>query len=148
MDCTICLENNIKKENMEYMQCGHSICYKCFDRLIRNLCPFCRHIIVEKEDKSFITENILLDDDIYNNFDDYENYQVDNILPQSEINIIYNRYSTYYPILEDNLLQRLNKRKSKKNKKKHCNRFRSNKEKESWERKSKKTKKKRNVKLN
>ena len=145
MDCTICLENNIKKENMEYMQCGHSICYKCFDRLIRNLCPFCRHIIVEKEDKSFITENILLDDDIYNNFDDYENYQVDNILPQSEINIIYNRYSTYYPILEDNLLQRLNKRK---NKKKHCNRFRSNKEKESWERKSKKTKKKRNVKLN
>ena len=145
MDCTICLENNIKKENMEYMQCGHSICYKCFDRLIRNLCPFCRHIIVEKEDKSFITENILLDDDIYNNFNDYEYYQVDNILPQSEINIIYNRYSTYYPILEDNLLQRLNKRK---NKKKHCNRFRSNKEKESWERKSKKTKKKRNVKLN
>ena len=145
MDCTICLENNIKKENMEYMQCGHSICYKCFDRLIRNLCPFCRHIIVEKEDKSFITENILLDDDIYNNFNDYEYYQVDNILPQSEINIIYNRYSTYYPILEDNLLQRLNKRK---NKKKHCNRFRSNKEKESWERKSKKTKKKNNVKLN
>lgn len=147
MDCTICLESNIKKENMEYLQCGHSICEKCFDKLVRNLCPFCRHTIANKEDKSYNFESILTDDDINNILDNDTEYQVDNILPQSELNIIDDRYSTYYPIVEDRLLQRLNKKKCKKKKKKHGNSFRSNKEREPWERKSKKNKKRRNMKL-
>ena len=146
MDCTICLESNIAKQNMEYLQCGHSICNKCFDKLVRNLCPFCRHVIVNKEDKNYSIENILTDDDINNIFDNDTEYQVDNILPQSELDIIEDRYSTYYPITEDRILERLNKRKCKKNKK-NANSFRSNKEREPWERKSKKNKKRRNMKL-
>ena len=141
MDCTICLENNIKKENMEYLNCGHSICNICFDRLIKAFCPFCRNKIENKENKSFNLENNITISNI-NNINEDNDYQVDNILPQSELNIIYDRYGTYYPLVEETILRRLNKKKCKK---KHCNIFRLNKDREFWERKTKKNKKRRDI---
>ena len=51
---------------------------------------------------------------INNILDEEIDYQIDNILPQSELNIIDDRYSTYYPIADERVMQRLNKRKSKK----------------------------------
>lgn len=39
MDCEICYENNSK---LTYLSCGHKLCYYCYLRLIKTICPFCR----------------------------------------------------------------------------------------------------------
>ena len=142
MDCTICLDVKKKISEMEHLECGHSLCIGCFKKLVRNTCPFCRHVISDKQDEYCHLENDNLTLDAINN-----EYQIDNFLPQSELdNIIENDiHSTYYTyeIEEQQLLQKLNKRICKKEKKTFN--FRSNKERECWERKTKKNKKQRRV---
>lgn len=145
MDCTICLDVKINKDNMEHLDCGHSLCIGCYKKLMRNMCPFCRHIILNKDDRILDLENDYLTQDAINN-----EYQIDNVLPQSELDNILEDdiYSTYYTheIEEEQILRKLNKRKCKKDKKSFS--FRSNKEREPWERKSKKNKKQRRLRFN
>ncbi len=40
-ECGICFDNNI----IIKAKCLHSLCYKCFDKLYDDLCPFCRKTI-------------------------------------------------------------------------------------------------------
>ena len=145
MDCTICLDEKIHSENIKHLDCGHQICKDCYYKLVRNLCPFCRCIIVNKVDGSYnINYDDMISDDFINNIYDSE-YQIDNILPQSNLNNNYDLYSTYYTNESHESIIH-NKRKSKKKKNNRMsNSFRCNKEKESWERKSRKNKKKRRV---
>ena len=42
MDCTICLDVNIHVAKIKSLDCGHTICIECYNKLVRNLCPFCR----------------------------------------------------------------------------------------------------------
>ena len=144
MDCTICLDENIHATKIKNLECGHTICIECYNKLVRNLCPFCRHIISHKVDGSYnINYDDMITDEFINNIYESDN-QIDNVLPQSELNNYYynDLYSTYYPnYSEDYVMRKLNKRKSKKNKN-NSKCFRSNKDCESWERKSKKKKKK------
>jgi len=147
MNCTICLDENIQEVNMTMLECGHTICVECYNKLIRNLCPFCRHIISNKKDNSYniIFDDMITDDLINNIYDTHD--QIDNVIPQSDLDTIINdfQYNTYYPNLTENLiLRRLNKRKCKKNKnKKYTSNFKSNKDRYQWERRSKKNKKRR-----
>ena len=131
MDCTICLEDNLNNEKMEYLNCGHSICNDCYIRLIKNLCPFCRSIFSGKDNKFF--NNILNND--YESIEVIE--EIDNLLPESELQEISSTYNTYYPNIY--ILRRLNM--TKKPKKKHTTRFRPNCQRDKWERRSKKNKK-------
>ena len=146
MDCTICLDENIHQENITNLECGHTICINCYNKLVRNLCPFCRNIISCKVDGSYnINYDNLITDDFINNIYESDN-QIDNILPQSEINNYDDdMYSTYYTFYtESYVMRRLNKRKCKKNKnKRNSNNFVSNKNRDEWQRKSKKFKKRR-----
>lgn len=149
MDCTICLDVNICNQKMEYLSCGHSMCKCCFKKLVRNFCPFCRCVIQNKEDGNYDLDiNNTLTNDYLEQHTTENEFQIDNLLPQSELEEIdYNddEYSTYYPMVdEESILKRLNKRKCKKNKNFSSN-FRSNKEREPWERKTKKNKKMRRV---
>jgi len=147
MDCTICLDEKIHVDKMKKLDCGHAMCIECYDKLIRNLCPFCRHVISLKHDDNYNIDysDMITDEYIY---DIYESdNQIDNVLPQSELTNYYydDEYSTYYPnYSEDYVLRKLNKRKCKKNKNKNLtNNFRSNKDRGPLERKSKKNKKRR-----
>ena len=147
MDCTICLDVDILENKMKKLECGHTICVECYNKLIRNLCPFCRHIISHKVDGNYnIDYDEMITDELINNIYESDN-QIDNVLPQSDLNNYYynDLYSTYYPnYSEDYVMRKLNKRKCKKNKnRKYSNSFRSNKNRESWERKCKKNKKRR-----
>jgi hypothetical protein len=45
MECNICFDDNVIEANMVYLGCFHSICKKCFDRLKKDSCPFCRECI-------------------------------------------------------------------------------------------------------
>ena len=45
MECNICFDDNVIEANMVYLGCFHSICKKCFDRLKKDECPFCRECI-------------------------------------------------------------------------------------------------------
>ena len=117
MDCTICLDGNIHDKKMINLVCGHKLCINCYNKLIRNLCPFCRNVIPCKEDRNYnINYDNLITDDFINNIYESDN-QIDNILPQSELDIYSDdQYSTYYTIYtEDYVMRRLNKRKCKKN---------------------------------
>ena len=146
MDCTICLDEKIHSENIKHLDCGHQICKDCYYKLVRNLCPFCRCIIVNKVDGSYnINYDDMISDDFINNIYDSE-YQIDNILPQSNLNNNYDLYSTYYTNeSHESIIHNKRKSKKKKNNNRKSNSFRCNKDKESWERKSRKNKKKRRV---
>ncbi len=40
--CDICFDDNLKEENIHYMECLHYLCDNCFEKLKVNTCPFCR----------------------------------------------------------------------------------------------------------
>lgn len=145
MDCTICLEEKIYESNIKNLDCGHYLCNECYYKLVRNLCPFCRCEISDKIDGSYnLSYDDMVTDDLVDNIYETE-YQIDNILPQSDLINNYDLYSTYYT---NNMQEsiRYNKKKCNKNKnRKYTNSFRSNKDRNTWERKSKKNKKKRRV---
>jgi len=72
MECNICFDDNILDLNMVYLGCFHSICKKCFDRLKKDSCPFCRECISsylpfnnEKNEENEIEEEMFqMDEDL------------------------------------------------------------------------------------
>jgi hypothetical protein len=80
MECNICFDDNIIESNMVYLGCFHSICKKCFDRLKKDSCPFCRECISsylpfnnenneenEIEEEIFSMDEDLAFDNVYRN---------------------------------------------------------------------------------
>ena len=52
-ECGICLDNK-SLECIDFLPCIHFVCTECRDKLVKNECPFCRHIISEeKEEDSY-----------------------------------------------------------------------------------------------
>ena len=41
MECRICYET-VTKDNIEFLECTHSLCQSCLSKLRNSLCPFCR----------------------------------------------------------------------------------------------------------
>ena len=128
MDCRICMEQIKLKENICELECGHSMCSNCLNRLVRNQCPYCRHVINDKENKNYDYDYDL---DYYN-----ENLEVDNIFPLSELYYIEDIYDDSFDMIHANKIWK--KKKKNRNKKKN---FTSNKDRDEYQRKKKKWKK-------
>lgn len=45
MDCEICFEDKILKDDIIFFKCNHHICKICYNNLKKRLCPFCRRKI-------------------------------------------------------------------------------------------------------
>lgn len=45
MDCEICFEDKILKDDITFFKCNHHICKICYNNLKKRLCPFCRRKI-------------------------------------------------------------------------------------------------------
>ena len=41
MECRICYEN-VTQDNLEILECAHSLCQSCLGNLRQRVCPFCR----------------------------------------------------------------------------------------------------------
>ena len=41
IECGICFECVLEKD-LQYLDCIHSLCFKCYRRLLSLTCPFCR----------------------------------------------------------------------------------------------------------
>ena len=120
MDCNICMEKKCA-DDMEILNCCHHLCKLCLDKLIKNVCPYCRLPFDNVTSNS--SNNIIFDDNI----------QVDNIYPASIINEFNN-----------NIIHSNRRYISQEQNKRHRNRkkgFRSNKDREPHERRKKKWKK-------
>lgn len=52
-DCCVCLEPNVKKEQI--LSCSHSICCECLGNLRKDSCPMCRR----KLSSSIVTKSVL-----------------------------------------------------------------------------------------
>lgn len=129
MDCRICMEQ-IKSIEFCELECGHSMCSSCLNRLVRNQCPYCRQVINNKIDGNY---NFDYDLDDLNNYN--ENIEVDNILPLSELYYIEEIYDeNSYDIIHANKMWKKKKSNRKKN-------FLSNKDRDEFQRKKKKWKK-------
>lgn len=48
MECHICYEDK-KEHQMKKLDCKHSLCKDCFNKLRNNTCPFCRRLIKGKK---------------------------------------------------------------------------------------------------
>ncbi len=138
MDCRICMEDKLEQKNILHLKCGHVLCLSCYDKLIKNTCPYCRELIENKVEGSY--GNIDIEVDITEYMYDYDtSIEIDNILPMSELYYLEDLYyiEESYDIIHNN------RRKKKKNHNKKKN-FTANSDRESFQRKKKKWKKKRN----
>lgn len=66
IECGICFECVLEKD-LQYLDCIHSLCFKCYRRLLSLTCPFCRAEI--NLDSEFLNVNKDEDEDIFS-FDD------------------------------------------------------------------------------
>ena len=79
IECGICFDSVLEKD-LQYLECFHNLCFKCYQRLLSLTCPFCRANINIRSD--FINDE---DDDILRSFDYINfNYELD-----SSSNIIF-----------------------------------------------------------
>ena len=89
MDCRICMDDKITQNNILHLKCGHELCLSCYDKLIKNTCPYCREIIDDKVEGSY--GNIDIDTDINDYVYDIST-RIDNNLQVSEVYYIENFY--------------------------------------------------------
>jgi len=41
-ECEICFNDNLEDHSIVFLECAHSLCKSCYNRLLKDLCPFCR----------------------------------------------------------------------------------------------------------
>lgn len=136
MDCRICMEDNILQKNILHLICGHILCISCYDKLVKNTCPYCRKLIENKVEGSYGNIEVDITEYMY----DYDtSIEFDNILPMSELYYFEDLYyiEESYDIIHNNK----SKKKKNHNKKK---KFTANSDRETFQRKKKKWKKKKN----
>lgn len=73
-ECNICYDN-IKIINFKTLECNHKLCYDCYYKLLSNKCPFCRHIICDKANPSYIPDNFQSIPNIFIPVDEYITHQ-------------------------------------------------------------------------
>jgi hypothetical protein len=79
MECDICFEDKILKDDMTFFKCKHHICKDCYNNLKKRICPFCRRKIkilstkqVIDKPEHVIEENTDFEDE--EEYFDYEDY--------------------------------------------------------------------------
>ena len=55
-ECGICMENK-SIDHINFLPCIHFLCSKCYDKLIKNECPYCRNVIEIETDSYDEEEN-------------------------------------------------------------------------------------------
>ena len=50
-ECEICFVDNIKDESIVFLKCAHSLCKSCYNKLVKDECPFCRCVFKRDEPK-------------------------------------------------------------------------------------------------
>lgn len=71
IECGICFDYVLEKD-LQYLDCFHTLCFKCYQRLLSLTCPFCRAEINIRSD----IFNNKDDDDLLRSFD-YINFNYD-----------------------------------------------------------------------
>ena len=56
-DCQICFQQ-VSSEKMKQLTCSHALCYNCYLRLDKQLCPFCRNPFIYTQ-KDLLNRNKL-----------------------------------------------------------------------------------------
>ena len=56
-ECHICYDTH-QSSDFKTLECNHKLCLGCYNKLIQNSCPFCRHIIKEKSPNPSYTDYI------------------------------------------------------------------------------------------
>ena len=105
IECGICFDYVLEKD-LQYLNCFHNLCFKCYQRLVSLTCPFCR---AEINLRSGILRNTD-DDDLLRSFDYINfNYDID-----STSNIIFENDFTIEGTTRKNRHENKRKRITKK----------------------------------
>lgn len=109
IECGICFDYVLEKD-LQYLECFHTLCFKCYQRLMSLTCPFCRANINIHSD--FMNDE---DDDILRSFDYINfNYELDsssNIIFENDFIITGNARKNR----QENKRKRINKKKENLN---------------------------------
>lgn len=109
IECGICFDYVLEKD-LQYLECFHTLCFKCYQRLMSLTCPFCRANINIHSD--FMNDE---DDDILRSFDYINfNYELDsssNIVFENDFIITGNARKNR----QENKRKRINKKKENLN---------------------------------
>ena len=73
ISCNICFSDNLCQKQVKELSCKHIVCLKCFPRIIKKVCPYCRTPFGSdneiKEGESILTnnyiQNMYIRDNIY-----------------------------------------------------------------------------------
>lgn len=109
IECGICFDYVLEKD-LQYLECFHNLCFKCYQRLLSLTCPFCRANINIYSD--FLNDK---DDDILRSFDYINfNYEID-----SSSNIVFENdfiiSGTARKNRQENKRKRINRKKENLN---------------------------------
>lgn len=95
-ECGICIENK-SVEHVTFLPCIHFICVRCYDKLIKNECPFCRNIISDIKEEEY--------DPAENEYDDVE-FEIlvseENVRPKKNKKKFKKREKKILKLLNDN----------------------------------------------
>ena len=138
MICTICMESDVILDDIKVLECGHLLCCVCYQKLIRNKCPFCRNPISNKVDGHYNIDDSHLN--IY-----YINDDIQETHQYETVNVLYNSELDMYDYIPNYPKKKYIKKKKRRNKKKG---FTSNKNRFYYQRRKKKFKKGRNHYIN
>jgi hypothetical protein len=107
IECGICF-NCVLEKDLQYLDCFHSLCSKCYRRLLSLTCPFCR---AEININSEILQNE--DDDIFSFDESYLNYNssLSNIFMENDFVIS----GTNKKNRQENKRKKINKKKENLN---------------------------------
>lgn len=73
ISCNICFSDELEQNQVKELPCKHIVCLKCFPRIIKKVCPYCRAPFGSdkeiKEGENILTtnyiENMYIRDNIY-----------------------------------------------------------------------------------
>jgi hypothetical protein len=61
-ECEICFKENVNDSSIVFLECAHSLCKSCYNRLLKDECPFCRSVINREKPESKKKHSISLDE--------------------------------------------------------------------------------------
>jgi hypothetical protein len=115
MDCEICYENNSK---LVILTCKHKLCYNCYLKLVKLVCPFCRtEFKYSNKDNKLKIQLGLYNNQSNNDYIEIEHeYSInfDNIIENNKKIQKHKNYKIKDKLLIKNRQYNINKRETKK----------------------------------
>ena len=76
-ECEICFNDNLEDHSIVFLECTHSLCKSCYNRLLKDTCPFCRCKINREEPKKETNKHTISNEEFLLRLDELVHRKLD-----------------------------------------------------------------------